>query len=369
MYGKRSPCDPQHVMTTTRFGIVGGVSPADDEVHDAAAHVDRALHGLAREVLADVLVALRNLDDLGLLRFGRDRDLAAHLAVHLHRNLEHVGFEKGRIRDGPGVVRERLLVPEPLPQLLGEMRRERRQQQHERLGRGARHLRPFVRGVRQLHQRGDRRVEAHRLDVLGDLRDRLVHEALLLARRLGVGHAGALPPSSASLPAIKPPDPVQEPVRALDAARVPRLHLLERPHEHLVEPERVGAVARDDLVGIHDVAAALAHLVGARLDRDLGVVAQHEPVALLLDELLGHPLAVHRELELAEDHSLVHELLERLGRRHDAGVEQDLVPEACVEQMQHRVLAAADVEVDRQPVLLELGSTSCVGFVGSMKRR
>ena len=57
MYGKRSPCEPQHVMTM-RLRHNARVSRADDEVHDAAAHVDRALHGLAREMLADVLVGL-----------------------------------------------------------------------------------------------------------------------------------------------------------------------------------------------------------------------------------------------------------------------------------------------------------------------
>ena len=177
--------------------------------------------------------------------------------------------------------------------------------------------------------------------------------ALLLARRRRVGERRRVAAVVGVGAGDEPPHAVQEPVRALDAARVPRLHLLERAQEHLVEPERVGAVPRDDLVGVHDVAAALAHLVGARLDRDVGLVAQHEPVALLLDELLGDALAVHRELELAQDHALVHELDERLGRRDDAGVVEHLVPEARVEEVQHGVLGAADVEIDGQPVLLE----------------
>src|SRR5512145_2421870 len=41
---------------------------------------------------------------------------------------------------------------------------------------------------------------------------------------------------------------------ALDLRGLPGLHGLERPHEHLVEPERVGAVLPPDVVGIHDVA-------------------------------------------------------------------------------------------------------------------
>ena len=90
--------------------------------------------------------------------------------------------------------------------------------------------------------------------------------ALLLARRRDVGERRRVAAVVGVGAGDEPPHAVQEPVHALDAARVPRLHLLERAHEHLVEPERVGAVPRDDLVGVDDVAAALAHLVGARLD-------------------------------------------------------------------------------------------------------
>src|SRR5947209_19749252 len=46
---------------------------------------------------------------------------------------------------------------------------------------------------------------------------------------------------------------------ALDLRGLPGLHGLERPHEHLVEPERVGAVLPPDVVGIHDVAPQLRH--------------------------------------------------------------------------------------------------------------
>src|SRR2546430_3157941 len=44
--------------------------------------------------------------------------------------------------------------------------------------------------------------------------------------------------------------------------------------------------------------------------------------------------------------ALVEELVERLGRRHVPEVEQDLVPEARVEEVQHRMLGTSDVEVD-----------------------
>ena len=141
----------------------------------------------------------------------------------------------------------------------------------------------------------------------------------------------------------------------------------------------------DDLVGIHHVAAALRHLVGPALDADLGRVAEHEVLPLLL-HLIGANLhrgialpllarhdpatlhaAVAGELHLAEDHPLVHELAERLGMRDVAAVEEHLVPEPAVEQVEHGVLRAAHVEVDRHPGLLDLGVEEAVGVAGVEK--
>jgi hypothetical protein len=47
---------------------------------------------------------------------------------------------------------------------------------------------------------------------------------------------------------------------------------------------------------------------------------------------------------------------ERLGLRHDAEVEQHLVPEAGVEQVEHGVLGAADVEIGHAPIFQRLGA-------------
>ena len=130
-------------------------------------------------------------------------------------------------------------------------------------------------------------------------------------------------------------DPVAEADDALDLRRLPRLHRLERAHEHLVEAQRVGAVLPHDVVGVDDVAARLRHLL----------------------------------VVLAEDHPLVDELHERLGVLHEAEVEEHLVPEARVEQVQHRVLGAADVEVDRHPRVVRLLAQGSSSFFGSRKRR
>ena len=110
----------------------------------------------------------------------------------------------------------------------------------------------------------------------------------------------------------QPPDAAEKTINAFDAFGAPRLHLSQRAHEHLVKPERVRAVFREHVVGIHHVAARLGHL-----------------------------LAV-----LAENHSLVDELEKRLGRGDVAEVEQNLVPEPRVEQMQHGVFRSADVKIN-----------------------
>ena len=70
-------------------------------------------------------------------------------------------------------------------------------------------------------------------------------------------------------------------------------------------------------------------------------------------------------LHLAQDHALVDQLLKRLRRRHVAAIEQHLVPEARVEQVQHRMLGAADVEIDRQPVFRFVGSQNALSLFGS----
>ena len=109
----------------------------------------------------------------------------------------------------------------------------------------------------------------------------------------------------------QPPDAREEARDALDAGHRPRLRGLQRPHEHEVAAQSIRAVFGDDVVRVDDVAAALAHL-----------------------------LAV-----LAEDESLIHEPLERLGRGDVAEVVQHLVPKPFVEQMQHGVLGAADIQI------------------------
>ena len=54
---------------------------------------------------------------------------------------------------------------------------------------------------------------------------------------------------------------------------------------------------------------------------------------------------------LAEYHALVHEALKRLRRVDKPEVEQHLVPKTGIEQVEDGVLGAADIEIDRRPVV------------------
>ncbi|MNS52788.1 hypothetical protein D3C72_855150 [compost metagenome] len=213
-------------------------------------------------------------------------------------------------------MRERGLVTQLRPELLGHVRREGREQQNEGLEALTRELVRLVGLVDEDHHLADGGVEAQALDVVGDLLDGLVQRA---------GELGVVMPADgrvegALLGHEQAPHALQEAVGAFHALGVPGLGGVERPHEHLVETQRVRAVLRDDVVGVDHVAAGFGHL-----------------------------LAV-----LTQDHALVEELLEGLGRGDVAEVVEYLVPEAGVQEVHDRVLRAADVQVDGQPALLGL---------------
>ena len=133
-----------------------------------------------------------------------------------------------------------------------------------------------------------------------------------LRAALRVGGQALLELGFALLVHEQAPDAAEKAIDALDTLGAPRLHHLQRAHEHLVKAERVGAVLDENVVGVDHVAARLGHL-----------------------------LAV-----FAEDQALVDELEERLRGGDVAQVEEHLVPEPGVEQMQHGVFGAADVEID-----------------------
>ena len=98
----------------------------------------------------------------------------------------------------------------------------------------------------------------------------------------------------------------------------------------------------------HKVLGLFLHLIGWQSHRRAGVAA-----------LFGrHPaargLAVAGELHFPEDHALIDESAKRLWLRHVPAIEEHLVPEAAIEQVEHRVFSAADVEIHGHPRPLHL---------------
>ena len=320
-----------------------------------------------------------------LVRIGRHLDLVAALAVYLRHEGDRLLDEAVRVGLWPRLGRQAAGVLQLLPELLREVRGERREQQREALRGGPRQrgLRADVAG--EDHQLRDGRVEAHGLQVVGYALDGAGRESRLAlgALALGQGRRGL---ACITLRDEEPVGPLQEAVETGDRLVGPGCALLERPHEHLVEAQRVRAPARDHVVRVHHVAAALRHLLRDLLERErldvevVGLVVQPADV-LALDparpELDARLPVAHRllhELHLgagirpdvrlrivgevvvvvpvavAEDHPGIEKLLEGLLRVHEPQVVEDLVPEARVEKVEHGVLGAAHVEVHRHPV-------------------
>ena len=60
------------------------------------------------------------------------------------------------------------------------------------------------------------------------------------------------------------------------------------------------------------------------------------------------------------NHALVDELLERLFLARDTEVEEELIPEAAVNQVARGVLRTSDVEVDVLPILVHFLVNECL---------
>ena len=121
------------------------------------------------------------------------------------------------------------------------------------------------------------------------------------------------------------------------------------------EPARaVRTPAGDDVVRIDEVLLRLRHLLGCADDgRRARAISMARRLALALDAHVSRqqPAAVLGAVGLVRDHALREQRRERLAqaRVEVAGVGERAREEARVEQVQDRVLDAADVLVDGQP--------------------
>ena len=146
-------------------------------------------------------------------------------------------------------------MPEEGPEFLGDVRGERREKDGHRLEDGTLAALQVGKLIEGDHECADGGVEGEVLDVLLFLADELV-EGLEFGRSCSLLGNGEFLSFEE-----EPPEALEEAVDSVDSLRVPRLALLKRAEEHLVETESVGTVFIADPVRIDDVEHGLAHLL------------------------------------------------------------------------------------------------------------
>ena len=288
----------------------------------------------------------------------------------MHDEFDGRLFERCGIDRRPGLVDQRGAMSQFTPHGVRDMRDDGRQRQdrnvegllhHAAIRRRA--LRIFRQSVQKFHDRGDRRIEGSAApDVVSDFCQGLVRvsadgplhigQTALIERRGGA-------PRQVFVHGL--PQTLDETKRALHALIGPFKRLLGRGSEHREQACGIGAEFVDQCLRIHAVVLRLGHRDhAARLDF-LAVGTQHGAAALaaLIDsdldiggiEILdtaGFRLA---EENLVQHHALGEQVCKRLLEGYLAEFVDDPRPKARIEQVQNRVLDAADVLIDGEPVL------------------
>ena len=218
---------------------------------------------------------------------------------------------------------------------------------HQRHDGAARHRAGIGLGqvVDVLDELGHHGVVAQILVVLAHAGDGAVQGLGILVRQLSVLDAQL----AGLLVDHEAPQPLQEAVRADDILCSPGTRGVQRAHGHLIHAQGIGAEVAADLVRGNGVLERLAHL--AVLLVDLFALVEELTVALLHFSG-GYVDAARIGVGVRLDVALVKQAAVGLARGDKTEVKQYLVPEPGVEQVQHRVLDAADVEVHAARVIL-----------------
>ena len=193
------------------------------------------------------------------------------------------------------------------------------------------------------------------------------------------------------------PQLLQEAMASVNAVGIPGLALLHGAEEHFIQAQGVGTVALNYHVGVHHVEHALGHLLHGPA-ADVLVVLQDELGCLVLgtpcleglhvQNVVLHYVHVHvdwccvvlvleaqayegvgvldtvNEVASSLNHTLVDEFLEGFLLLAHAQVEEELVPEARVDEVTCGMLAAAHVEVNVLPVFRCLLANESLAVVG-----
>ena len=205
---------------------------------------------------------------------------------------------------------QRLLVSQPVPQLLRDVRGQGGDHQHQRFHRGpGHHLEGGQDGV-VLREPCDGGVERQPLVVFGDGVDGFVQgmEGVVVDIGITGDQIARLLVDDVA------PQPLQESLRPDHGAGLPRLRLGQRAHTHFVEAEGVSAVGLVHLVRGDDVLQRLAHLPVLAFDR-LALPGPGRFLALPVCLRLGggHGLAAGIAVGVGLDVALIEQAAERLG--------------------------------------------------------
>ena len=194
----------------------------------------------------------------------------------------------------------------------------------------------------------------------------------------------------ASIAIEQAPELLQEAVTTVNTVCIPRLRLLHRTQEHLIQTQGVSTILLDNHIRIDDVVHRLRHLfycpatnVLAIFENELSIVVFWTPSLKCLDikyigtnnidvyvdggsdvvvlqteadelTLLGPLLYSIYEVRATLNHTLINQLLEGLILARIARIEEELVPETRVDQVTCSVLSTTYIEVYVAPVFISI---------------
>ena len=191
----------------------------------------------------------------------------------------------------------------------------------------------------QNNQLGDRRVDTQVLVFNGDLSDRTRQQTsrLLIHRLIANGDLARLFIKNISPQALK------EALRADDCTRIPWTRNIQGSHAHFVDTEDVRTIGVVHLIRRNDILERLAHLAVLAIDR---LSFPGEATGLIAFDLVSRNVLPARiGVRVSLHVALVKELVVGLAIGNESQIEENLLPEACIEQVKHSVLDTTNVQV------------------------
>ena len=226
-----------------------------------------------------------------------------------------------------------------LPQFLTNVRSNGREHKNQCLDGNARDAIKRGQVIVENNQLGDRRVDTQVLVFNGDLGDCACKQTcrLLVHRLIANGNLACLFIQDVSPQALK------EALRADDCTRIPWTRNIQGSHAHFVDAEDIRTIGVVHLVRRDDILERLAHLAVFAID---GLSLPGEATCLIAFDLVSRDvLSARIGVRVSLHVALVKELVVGLAIGNESQIEENFLPEACIEQVKHSVLDTANVQV------------------------